>query len=122
MGFPRQEYRSGLPFPILGDLPNPGIKLESLVSPALAGGSFTTAPPGKPSAFLGAANLDALTISKAPSAPETRASRLSHPSAWLTPQEKVSRAALQAAQAGPAGSKERACLACSHSPEPAGRA
>ena len=33
MGFPRQEYWSGLPFPSPGDLPNPGI--ES-VSPALA--------------------------------------------------------------------------------------
>ena len=31
-----------------GDLPNPGIKPASLVSPALAGGFFTTAPPGKP--------------------------------------------------------------------------
>ena len=30
------------------DLPNPGIKPESLVSPELAGGLFTTAPPGKP--------------------------------------------------------------------------
>ena len=34
MGFPRQEYWSGLPFPSPGDLPHPGIKLES---PALAG-------------------------------------------------------------------------------------
>ena len=30
MGFPRQEYRSGLPFPSSGDLPNPGIELLSL--------------------------------------------------------------------------------------------
>ena len=29
MGFARQEYWSGLPFPSLGDLPNPGIKLGS---------------------------------------------------------------------------------------------
>ena len=42
MGFPRQEYRSGLPFPPPRDLPNPGIKLRSLVSPALTGGFFTT--------------------------------------------------------------------------------
>ena len=41
MGFPRQEYWSGLPFPTLGDLPNPGIKLTSLASLALAGGFFT---------------------------------------------------------------------------------
>ena len=48
MEFSRQEYWSGLPFPIPGDLPNPGIEPISLESPALAGGSFTTAPPGKP--------------------------------------------------------------------------
>ena len=34
MGFPRQEYWSGLPFPPPGDLPDPGIKLQSPVSPA----------------------------------------------------------------------------------------
>ena len=43
--FPRQEYWSGLPFPSPGDLPSPGT--ESM-SPALAGGFFTTEPPGKP--------------------------------------------------------------------------
>ena len=48
MGFSRQEYWSGLPFPSPGDLPDPGIEPESLVSPALAGGFFTTEPPGKP--------------------------------------------------------------------------
>ena len=48
MEFSKQEYRSGLPFPILGDLPNPGIKPTSLVSPALAGRFFTTVPSGKP--------------------------------------------------------------------------
>ena len=41
MGFSRQEYWSELPFPPPGDLPNPGIELVSLVSPALAGGFFT---------------------------------------------------------------------------------
>ena len=46
--FSRQEYWSGLRFPTLGDLPNPGIKPVSLVSPALAGGYFTTMPPRKP--------------------------------------------------------------------------
>ena len=45
MGFPRQEYWSGLPFPSLGDLPDPGIEP---VSTALADGFFTTEPPGKP--------------------------------------------------------------------------
>ena len=42
MGFSRQEYWSELPFPSPGDLPNPGIEPASLVSPALAGGFFTT--------------------------------------------------------------------------------
>ena len=37
-GFPRQEHWSGLPFPMPGDLPDPGVKAASLVSPALAGG------------------------------------------------------------------------------------
>ena len=39
---------SGLPFPIPGDLPNPGIEPASLVSPTLAGGFFTNSPPRKP--------------------------------------------------------------------------
>ena len=42
MGFSRQEYWSGLLCTPLGDLPNPGIELASLMSPALAGGFFTT--------------------------------------------------------------------------------
>ena len=40
MGFPRQEHWSGLPFPPPGGLPNLGMELMSLVSPALA-----TVPP-----------------------------------------------------------------------------
>ena len=35
MGYPRQEYWNGLPFPPPGDLLDPGIELESPVSPAL---------------------------------------------------------------------------------------
>ena len=42
-GFSRQEYWSRLPFPPPGDLPHPGIEPESLVSPARAGGFFSTA-------------------------------------------------------------------------------
>ena len=45
IGFLRQEYWSGLPFPSPGDLPDPGIKPAS---PALAGRFFTSEPPGKP--------------------------------------------------------------------------
>ena len=44
MGFPRQEYRSGLPFPSPGDRPTPGIEPTFL---ALAGGFFTTETPGE---------------------------------------------------------------------------
>ena len=42
MGFSRQEYWSGLPFPPPGDLPDPEIQPASFMSPALAGGFFTT--------------------------------------------------------------------------------
>ena len=46
-GFPRQEYWSELPFSSPGDLPNQGIESMSLVSPALAGGFFTSEQLGK---------------------------------------------------------------------------
>ena len=42
MGFSRQEYWNGSPFPPSGDLPHPGIEPVSLTSPLLAGGFFTT--------------------------------------------------------------------------------
>ena len=42
MGFSRPEYWSGLPCPPPGDLPDPRIEPTSLMSPALAGESFTT--------------------------------------------------------------------------------
>ena len=45
MGFSRQEYWSGLPFPSPGDLPNPGIEPQS---PALHADSLPSEPPGKP--------------------------------------------------------------------------
>ena len=43
MGFPRQEYWSGLPCPPPGDLPDPGIEPKHPVSPALAGEFFKEA-------------------------------------------------------------------------------
>ena len=49
MGFPRQEYWSGLPFPFPGDLPNPRIELGS---PALQADSLPSQPPGKPMAGI----------------------------------------------------------------------
>ena len=52
MEFSRQEYWSELFFPSTQDLIDPGIRLMSLASPALAGGFFTTVPPGKPSKVM----------------------------------------------------------------------
>ena len=48
MGFPRQEWWCGFPYPLPGDIPDPGIESQSLTSPALAGRFFTTEPPGSP--------------------------------------------------------------------------
>ena len=45
MGFSRQEYWSGLPFPSPGDLPDPGIEPRS---PALEADTLTSEPPEKP--------------------------------------------------------------------------
>ena len=49
MGFSRQEYWSGLPFPSPGDLPDPGIEPRS---PALQADALTSEPPGKPQNIL----------------------------------------------------------------------
>ena len=48
MGFPRQKFWSGLPFPSPGDVPHPGIEPESPVFLALQAGLFTTESPGQP--------------------------------------------------------------------------
>ena len=48
MGFPRQEYWSGLPFPSPEDLLYPEYKSASPATPELAGGFFTTEASGKP--------------------------------------------------------------------------
>ena len=56
MGVSRQEYWNGLPFPLPGDLPNPGIKPTSPVCLALVGEFFTTEPPGK--TFYKSLNFD----------------------------------------------------------------
>jgi len=45
MGFSRQEYWSGLPFPSPGNLPDPGIEPRSA---AMQAGTLTSEPPGKP--------------------------------------------------------------------------
>ena len=50
MGLSWQEYWSGLPFPTLGDLPEPRMELH--VAPALAGGLFSTKQSGKPMMYM----------------------------------------------------------------------
>ena len=50
MGFSKQEYWSGLPFPSPGDLPDPGIELGS---PELQADTLTSEPPGKPHVHWG---------------------------------------------------------------------
>ena len=71
MGFPRQEYWSGLPFPSPGDHPNPEIKpglLHCTQSPSLQGDSLPTEPPGKPICARGTSkeksNLDISNLEK----------------------------------------------------------
>ena len=59
MGFPRQEYRSGLPFPSPGDLPDSRIKPEFS---ALAGGFFTTQSSGKPKDIINYFKNESLKI------------------------------------------------------------
>ena len=54
MGFPRQQYWSGLLFPSPGDFPDPGIKPAS---PALRADALLSEPPGNPKAHLGVSFL-----------------------------------------------------------------
>ena len=54
MGFPRQEYWSGLPFPSPGDFPDPGIEPGSL---ALQADALLSEPPGNLIYFLAYCNF-----------------------------------------------------------------
>ena len=65
MEFSSREYWSGLPFPTPGDLPDSGIEPSSLASLVLAGGFFTTEPPGKPTHILLTMYKFSLLLSKA---------------------------------------------------------
>ena len=58
VGFPRQEYWSGLPFPSSGYLPDPGIEPES---PTLRADTLTSEPPGKPNMVIIQDNYSNLT-------------------------------------------------------------
>ena len=62
MGFYKQEYWSGLPFPRPGDLPNPGTESESLMSPVLQVDSLSLSHPESP--FLFRPSLDSKPITK----------------------------------------------------------
>ena len=57
MGFSRQEYWSGLPFPSPGDLPDPGIEPRS---PALQADALPSKPPGKRTAIQKTISKDLL--------------------------------------------------------------
>ena len=56
MGFSRQDYWSGLPFPSPGDLPDPGIEPRS---PAVEADALPSEPPGRPSTGKSRLNQDA---------------------------------------------------------------
>ena len=59
--FPGKKYCNGLPFPTPEDLPDPGTEPASLVLSALAGGFFTTEPPGK-SGYLNLERVEVLVL------------------------------------------------------------
>ena len=59
MGFSRQQYRRGLPFPSPGDLPDPGIKPGS---PTLQADALPSEPPGKPLSEGGSENYICLVF------------------------------------------------------------
>ena len=65
--FSRQEYWSGLPRLPPGDFPNSGVKPVSLVSPALAGGFFTTSASGPRLSGKEGCNRNSLAVADAPS-------------------------------------------------------
>ena len=60
LGFSRQQYETGLPWPLPEDLHDPGIEPMSLITPALANGFFTLAPPGKPKQTSNLRNINSL--------------------------------------------------------------
>ena len=69
MGFSRQEYWSGWPFPSPEDLPDPGIRPASPVSLALQADSLLTESPGK---WVSLASLVAQTVKNSPAVQETQ--------------------------------------------------
>ena len=78
MGFPRQEYWSGLPFPSPGDLPDPG---SEPASPALAADSLPLCHQGSPHIF----NMQALNLAWPQVEPEATAD----PLCWLVATQRL---------------------------------
>ena len=81
MGFSRQEYWSGLPFPPAGDLPNPGIEPGS---PALQADSLLPEPPGELFHSFHGASRVAQMVKNLPAVQETQVQSLS----WEDPLQK----------------------------------
>ena len=77
MGFSRQEYWTGLPFPSPGDLSDPGIKPRS---PTLQADSLLSEPSGKPVSNLFALKVPFLKRSHFPEGPSTPHLGRSNPS------------------------------------------
>ena len=75
VGFPRQEYWSGLPFPSPGDLPDPGVEY---VSPTLAGGFYTTESPAEPILFTTSLHLHVAALLSLSFSPEALLYMLIH--------------------------------------------
>ena len=62
MGLYWQDYwKNWVAMPSSGDLPDLGIESMSLMSPALAGGFFTTEPPGKPHIYVQLSSVQSLS-------------------------------------------------------------
>ena len=99
LGFPRQEYWSGLPFPSPGDLPDPRIEPGS---PALQADSVPSKPPGKPLGFsardskLGGGHSNQGLHLNRPEPPRQGTRSLLHP--WASPFSPPQTDALQQLQ------------------------
>ena len=75
MGFPRQEYWSGLPLPSPADLPDPGVEPTSLVSAALSGRFFVTSS---------VSEINSQCVFGEGGLPQGNTSRDGLPSAWMS--------------------------------------
>ena len=89
MGFSRQEYWRGFPFPAPEDLPHPGMEPASLASPTLAGGFFTTASPGIPNIVIERETYnDRGSLGTVHEVAKNRAQlNPTHPTTWCTEQK-----------------------------------